>query len=143
MVLELGVRRRGDMRAHLDIVRPDIVVVTPVASSYRDDHEALEVLREEIGVLCRQAAQGATPILLCGDDATVSALADQLPDAVRVGPGDLEATDAGTVLKAGATAWPVRRDAVGASGRCALSVAARVGRFLGMTDEEIGAFLSA
>src|SRR6185369_605481 len=54
MVLELGVRQAGDMRAHLEIVRPSIVIVTPVASSYRDDHEALAVLREEIAVLCRQ-----------------------------------------------------------------------------------------
>jgi aminotransferase len=142
MVLELGVRRRGDMRAHLDIVRPDVVIVTPVASSYRDDHEALEVLRGEIAVLCRQAAERGTPVMLCGDDATVSALAEQLPDAVRAGAADVEVTDAGTVLHVGTTTWPVRREAVGASGRCALAVAARVGRFLGMTDEEIGAFLA-
>jgi hypothetical protein len=113
-----------------------------VASSYRDDHEALEVLREEIAVLCRQAAERGTPTMLCGDDATVSALAEQLPNAVRAGAADVDTTEAGTVLRVGGTTWPVRRDAVGASGRCALAVAARVGRFLGMTDEEIGAFLA-
>jgi hypothetical protein len=48
MVLELGVRQPGDMRAHLDIVQPDIVIVTPLASSYRDDHEALEILRSAL-----------------------------------------------------------------------------------------------
>jgi hypothetical protein len=37
----------------------------------------------------------------------------------------------------------VRRDTVGASGRCALAVAVRVGRHLGMRDDEIAAFLSA
>ena len=42
MVLELGVRRAGDMRSHLEIVRPDVVVVTPVAASYRDDLDAVE-----------------------------------------------------------------------------------------------------
>lgn len=143
MVLELGVRQPGDMRAHLDIVRPDIVVVTPLASSYRDDHQTLEVLRAEITVLCRQASQAATPILLCGDDATLSALAEEFPQALRVGAADVEASDAGTVLHLDGAAWPVRRDTVGASGRCALAVAARVGRRLGMRDDEIAAFLSA
>ena len=142
MVLELGVRQAGDMRAHLEIVRPDIVVVTPVASSYRDDHEALAVLREEIAVLCRQAAHARAAILLCSDDPALTALAEQLPGATRFGTGDVEAVDGATVLRLDGAAWPVRRDTVGASSRCALAVAARVGRLLGMPDEEIGAFLS-
>ena len=143
MVLELGVRERGDMHAHLEIVQPDIVIVTPLASSYRDDHEGLEVLREEVAVLCRQAAQRGAPILLCIDDAAGSALAEQWPGATRFSTSDLTAGDGGAVLCVDGIDWPVRRDTVGSSGRCALAVAARVGRLLGMGDDEIRGFLSS
>lgn len=142
MVLELGVRQAGDMRAHLDIVRPDIVIVTPLASSYRDDHEGLEILREEIAVLCRQAAQAGKPILLCGDDPSLTILAAQTSGATHFSASEVETAEGGAVLRIDGSAWPVRRDTVGASGRCALTVAARVGRLLGMSDEEIAVFLA-
>ena len=142
MVLELGVRRAGDMRAHLQIVRPEIVIVTQVVPSYRDDHEALAVLREEIAVLCRQASADGAAILLCADDPALAAVAGDTPGAGRFATADLEARDSGTVLRLDGAEWPVRRDAVGASGRCALAAAARVGKLLGMSDDEIAAFLS-
>jgi UDP-N-acetylmuramyl pentapeptide synthase len=94
MVLELGVRRAGDMRAHLEIVRPDVVVVTPVAASYRDDLEAIEILREEIALLCRDAAARGATVLLCADDPVLAALADEIPGAVRYAAGEATA-DAG------------------------------------------------
>jgi aminotransferase len=143
MVLELGVRRAGDMRAHLDIVQPDIVIVTPVAPSYRDDEAALAVLREEIAVLCHHAAASHASILLCDDDPGVVALADELPGATRFASADLATSDEGTRLRADGAEWPVRRDTVGASGRCALAAAVRVARLLGMRDEEVAAFLAA
>jgi aminotransferase len=142
MVLELGVRQAGDMRAHLEIVRPDIVVVTPVAPSYRDDHESLQVLREEIAVLCRQAAADGAAILLCADDPALTALAADARGAVHFASSDLEQSDVGAVLRVDGAVWPVRRDAVGASSRCAVAVAARVGRLLGMPDEAIQHFLA-
>src|SRR5262249_28273075 len=142
MVLELGVRRAGDMRAHLHIVRPEIVIVTQVEPSYRDDHEALAVLREEIAVLCRKVAADGAAILLCSDDPALAALAESTPGAARFATAALELRESGTVLRLDGTEWPVRRDTVGASSRCALAAAARVGKLLGMSDEEIAAFLS-
>jgi len=144
MVLELGVRQVGDMRRHLEIVQPDIVVVTPVAASYRDDHEALQVLREEIAVLCRHAAAAGAAILLCGDDPALTALADGGLSAMQFASSDVEQhADGTTTLRVDDLAWPVRRDIVGASSRCALAVAARVGRLLGMPDQTIERFLLA
>jgi aminotransferase len=141
MVLELGVRQAGDMRAHLDIVQPDVVIVTPLASSYRDDHEALEILREEIAVLCRAGTQAGKPILLCGDDPSLTILAKDTVGAAHFSANEVEFSDSGTVLRIDGVALPVRRDTVGASGRCALSVAVRVGRLLGMSDADLAAFL--
>lgn len=143
MVLELGVRQAGDMRAHLEIVRPSIVIVTPVASSYRDDHEALAVLREEIAVLCRQAAQDHAVVLLCGDDPALAVLAEGISGAARFSTGDIEPREAGTVLRVDGTEWPVRRDIVGASSRCALAAAVKVGQLLGMSNAAIQEFLSS
>jgi UDP-N-acetylmuramyl pentapeptide synthase len=140
MVLELGVRRTGDMRAHLEIVRPDIVVVTPLASSYKDDHESLEILREEIGVLCSGATGAA--ILLCSDDPTLAALAERIPHAQRFSMLDVEPRDGAAVLRVDGREWPVTHDTVGASSRRALAVAARVAALLGLADAEIGAFLA-
>ncbi|MDX2165848.1 MAG: aminotransferase class I/II-fold pyridoxal phosphate-dependent enzyme [Deltaproteobacteria bacterium] len=94
MVLELGVRRAGDMRAHLELVRPDVVVVTPVAASYRDDLDAIETLREEIALLCRDAAARQAAVLLCADDPMLAALADSLPGAQRYSAAEATA-DAG------------------------------------------------
>jgi UDP-N-acetylmuramyl pentapeptide synthase len=141
MVLELGVRQAGDMRAHLEIVRPSIVIVTPVASSYRDDHEALAVLREEIAVLCRQAAQDHAVVLLCGDDPALAVLADGISGAARFSTGDIEPREGGTVLRVDGTEWPVGRDIVGASSRCALAAAVKVGQLLGMSNAAIQEFL--
>lgn len=143
LVLELGVRQTGDMRAHLDVVRPDIVVVTPIVASYRDDHESLQVLREEIGVLCRWAGRAGAAIMLCADDPTLAALAAETTGAVAFAGTDLVEGPGGTVLRIEGQSWPMRRDAIGASSRAALAVAARVGRLLGVPDDAIRQFLDA
>lgn len=141
MVLEFGVRRTGDMRAHLEIVRPDIVVVTPVASSHRDDLDAVETLREEIALLCRDAAARGAAVLLCRDDPVLQALASEVPGAASFSAAQVSRGPEGLELRAGASAFAVRRDTVGASGHRALVAAVHVARALGVPDEELAAFL--
>jgi aminotransferase len=139
MVLELGVRQPGDMRAHLEIVRPDVVVVTPIAPSYRDESETLQVVREEIALLCRAAAQHGAAIFVCGDDPPLAA--EGAGDAVVFSAADLEQEPDGLVLRIDGQRWPVRRDTVGASSRCALVVAARIARRLGVPDDSVQSYL--
>ncbi len=142
MVLELGVRRTGDMQTHLGVVRPDVVVVTPLAASYRDDLEGLATLRSEIALLCRDAAARGAAVLLCDDDPTLAALAAELGGTALYSAGEV-LRDAGTLrLRSGAETLPVGRDVVGASGRRALAAAVHVARHLGMDDDEIAAFLA-
>ncbi|MBX3024604.1 aminotransferase class I/II-fold pyridoxal phosphate-dependent enzyme [bacterium] len=141
MVLELGVRRRGDMRAHLEIVRPDVVVVTPVAASYTDDLEAMKTLRAEIGLLCRDASQRGAAVLLCGDDPMLAALAAELPGARTFSAQELRTGAAGTTLALDGRDLPVHRDIVGASGQRAVAAAVHVARLLGVDDSEIAAYL--
>ena len=143
MVLELGVRRPGDMRSHLEIVRPDVVVVTPVAASYRDDHDALATLRDEITLLCRDAVQRGATVLLCADDPMLAALVAELPGAETFSANDVTTDDRGLTLTGDGRALPVRRDIVGASGQRALAAAVRVAAALGMDEREIAAYLAS
>jgi hypothetical protein len=117
-----------------------VVVVTPLASSYRDDLEGLEILRDEVRQLCARA--GTATILLCRDDPWLAALAEQTPRAAGFSKHDVEPNEGGAVLRLGDAEWPVTHDTVGASSRRALAVAARVGRLLGVGDADIASFLA-
>ncbi len=141
MVLEFGVRRAGDVRRHLEVVQPDIVVVAPLAPSFSQDVEALATLRAEIETLCAGMPPGA--LLLCDDDPFLTDMASRTPGAARFGSRDVEHGGDGLVLHVGDTVWPVGRDTVGASGLRALSVAARVGRLVGLSDADVATFLQA
>jgi aminotransferase len=139
MVLELGVRTPGDMRAHLEVVRPDIAVVTPLAPSFSEDGEALAILRREVLVLCEAVAPPG--LLLCTDDPFLAELANRTPGAIPFGSGDVADGPGGPALRVAGSTWAVGRDVVGASHLRALSVAARVSHLLGVGDPEIRAFL--
>jgi aminotransferase len=141
MVLELGVRRGGDMRSHLEIVRPDVVVVTPVAASYTDDLDAVKTLCEEIALLCRDASRRGAAVLLCADDPMLAALAAELPGATTFSAGELQPGEGGLGLVAGGHVVPVQRDVVGASGQRAVAAAVHVARLLGLEESEIAAYL--
>jgi aminotransferase len=141
MVLELGVRRVGDMRAHLEIVRPDIVVVTPLVPSFSEDLESLAVLRRETEVLCAAAGESAGAVLLCGDDPALAEIAARTAGARLFSAADVELADGRLTVRSGERCLVGGRDVVGASGRCAIAVAVRVGHLLGMSDAEIGEFL--
>lgn len=132
LVLELGARRPGDMRAHLEIARPDVVLVTPVTASYRDDLDGIETMREEIALLCRDAAARGAAVRLCADDPLLAALAAEIPGAATFSAAELAAPEFP----------PVRRDIVGASGQRALAGAVHAARALGMPDAEIAAWLA-
>jgi aminotransferase len=136
MVLELGVRCAGDMRSHLELMRPDIAVVTPLVPSFSEDGAALATLRREVLSLC--GAVVPTGLLLCIDDPFLAELADRTPGALRFSSCDVGEGERGPILGC----WPVRPDVVGASHRRALSVAAQVGRLLGVRDRQIAAFLA-
>ena len=140
MVLELGVRAPGDMQAHLEVVRPDIVVVAPLAPSFSDDAGALSTLRREIDTLCRSGT--ASAVLVCTDDPFLAELAERTPAAVGFARDDVVSQADGLVLRVDGATWPVGLDVVGASQQRALSVAARAGRLLGVGDADIGAFLA-
>ena len=141
MVLEFGVRRPGDVRRHLEVVQPDIVVVAPLTPSFSQEVEALATLRAEIETLCAGMRPGT--LLLCDDDPFLADMASRTPGAALFGSRDVEHAGDGLVLHVGDMVWPVDRDTVGASGLRALSVAARVARLVGLSDADVATFLKA
>ncbi len=139
MVLELGVRSAGDMRAHLDLLAPDIAVVAPLAPSYSEEGDELATLRREVTEL---AAARPGMLLLCTDDPFLAELATRTPGAIGFGATDIEHAPGGAVLRVDDAAWPVGRDVVGASHWRALVVAARVARAFGIDDATIARHLA-
>jgi UDP-N-acetylmuramoyl-tripeptide--D-alanyl-D-alanine ligase len=143
MILELGVRQLGDMRAHLEIVRPDVAIVTPLVPSYSEDHDALAILHREIADLCSaQGSDGRPALLLCGDDAALVDLASRTKGARLFAMGEVEAEDGRMNIRVDGGHLTIDRDVVGASSRRALAATVRVGRLFGMTDDDIKTFLS-
>jgi UDP-N-acetylmuramyl pentapeptide synthase len=138
LIVELGVRRAGDMRAHLEIVRPDILIVTPLALNDTEDHDALAVLREEIRGVCTAPRQhGVETVLLCADDPVLRDLAGEASGATLYGSADVGEDDGRTVLHTSSRPIQVGRDTEGASSRRAIAAAIRVAMLLGLSDGEI------
>ena len=142
LVLELGVRRPGDMAAHLRIVRPDIAVITGLAPSFSEDQQTLAVLRAEIAQLCDAVRRTHGHVLLCGDDPSLEALTHELPDAALFAKGHFHEERGQRRLEIDGTTYPVTREAVGDSNLYALEVAARIGKLLGFEDTDVARFLA-
>lgn len=138
LIVELGARTAGDMQQLLRIVRPDIVVITPLAPGSFAEPATLSVLRDEMRVLVTATRQHGGEVFLCGNDHEEYDLGERLP---TVGKGNLAGGAAGRSLTVGGQSYEVWRDIVGESGTNALAAAATVAQRLGVDDETIRAFL--
>jgi len=141
LVLELGVRRPGDVTEHLRIVRPDIAVITGLAPSFSEEQQTLAVLRAEIAQLCQAVRDTHGQLLLCGDDPSLEALARNLPGAALFTKAHLRNERGQRRLDVDGTAYAVQREAVGDSSLYALEVAVRVGKLLGIAEADLASFL--
>jgi aminotransferase len=142
LVLELGVRRPGDMAEHLRIVRPDIAVITGLVPSFSEEQQTLAVLRAEIATLCDAVHRAHGQVLLCGDDPSLVALARDLPGAALFAKAHLHADAGEQRLGIDGTTYRVGREVVGDSNLYALEVAVRVGRILDIGDVDLERFLA-
>jgi|SRR5579862_7916704 len=139
LVLELGVRRRDDMRRLLHVVRPDVAVITPLTASYSEDHAGLATMRAEMKELI-DAMTGRGLLAVCVDDAALAALATA-PRTHRFGKHDVIERDGQTVLHLDGRAYTLRREIVGDSSLYALIASVIVARHLGVAEDVIEGFL--
>ncbi len=142
LILELGIAAPGDMRALLDVVEPDLAVVTPVAHPPAGDPELVRLLLQEIEVLCARMRSRQKVILACADDPALRTL-DGLRSAQWFGSECFIRTHSGWLAKASNSTFPLRRDWAGQSELYALAASLRIGELLGVPADKTQAFLAA
>lgn len=74
LVLELGVERKGDMEYLLEIVTPNIVIITNIEASFTYPNSSLDVVFDEMRTLVEKVPEYGT-VLLNNDDARLKELA--------------------------------------------------------------------
>jgi UDP-N-acetylmuramyl pentapeptide synthase len=138
LILELGIRQAGDMAAHLEIVRPEIAIVTPLVPSFSTDHEALAVLRQEVVTLCRAIeGDGRGVVLLCRDDPALATLAQEFARARLYAKDEAVYEGDRWVLQTESGRFHSSCDLVGASSLYAFAAAIRAAQALGMEGAAI------
>ncbi|HVN87352.1 MAG TPA: aminotransferase class I/II-fold pyridoxal phosphate-dependent enzyme [Candidatus Binatia bacterium] len=142
LVLELGARRPGDMAAHLRTVRPDIAVITALTPDFSEDHEALEVLRGEVAVVCADVARRGGQLWLCGDDPSLTKLAAELPTARWFSRAQWHDTPHPRQIEIDGELLAVERDVVGDSNVYGIIVAAEITRRFAADTDALRDFLA-
>ena len=141
LVLELGARRPNDMRRLLQVVRPDIAVITPLAPSYSEDQATLSVLRAEMKVLIDAMERGGGTLAVCADDPVLAELAGA-PRTHRFGRNDLTTGEGAAHLQIDGRDYVVGREIVGDSSLYALCASIIVARQIGIDEPSIERFLA-
>jgi len=75
LVLELGVEGKGDMEYLLEMVRPNVAIITNIEGSYTYSNSSLERIFEEMKVLAERIPENGY-LLINADDERVKSLID-------------------------------------------------------------------
>jgi UDP-N-acetylmuramyl pentapeptide synthase len=141
MILEMGIRRRGDARALLRAVTPDILVLTPLAPSFTGDLSFLETVEEEVAFLSREVSGHGGQLIVCEDDPRLVAAVASLPGVRRYRREQVKHDDGRMALKVDDRCYEVGVDVVGESAGYALLAGIEIAEILGVDEEVIRAFL--
>jgi aminotransferase len=143
LVLELGVRQRGDMHQLLRTVRPDIAVLTALTPGYTNDVELLRTLQDEIRVLC-QTVGSRCHFLVEDEDLLLNEVTQTLPTApVPLRHAQWSANDQGLTLQSNGHTYQVTRELIGESERVSVQTAVLLAeRWISLTPAEINSFLA-
>ena len=150
LVLEFGVRQRGDMRRLLRTVRPDIAIVNTLTPSYSTDVELLSTLQEEIRTLCDTVGPRCR-FIIDGDDPLLADMAAAVPaaaagsaDPLLVRRTDWSPNGDGLVLRSPTRRYPVSRELIGESERSSVQAAVLLAeRWTALSQADINGFLTA
>jgi UDP-N-acetylmuramoyl-tripeptide--D-alanyl-D-alanine ligase len=146
-VVEVGIAKPGEMRRYARVVRPDVAVVTSVASEHNRSLGSLDRTREEKEEMVRALPRSGVAVLNA-DDPNVLAMAGATGARVVTygvaGDADVRATDVsldwprGTVLRARVDGreWPLRTRLLGPPGVSAILAALAVASVRGVPMED-------
>ncbi len=143
LILELGVRKPKDMRRLLDVVRPDIAVITRLAPSYSEDQATLAVMRAEMKELIDAIEARGGTLAFCSDDPSLAELAPRGGGAHAFAKSSLVERDGRALLCVDGREYPVGQEIVGESSLYALAASVIVARAIGLDEETIRGFLAA
>jgi len=143
LVLELGVRQRGDMQELLQTVQPDIAVLTTLTPSYSNDVELLRTLQEEMRVLC-QAVGSRCHFLVDDEDLLLKEVVQTLPvPPVALRHAQWSTNGQGLTLQSNGHVYHVTRELIGESERVSVQAAVLLAeRWTNLTSAEIDRFLA-
>ena len=143
LVLELGVRRRGDMRQLLQTVHPDIAVLTALTPSYGNDTAGLRIQQEEMRLLCQ--SMGPRRHLLVEDEDRLLGETVQSSGAsfVPLGAAQWSENGKGLTLRGETREYAVTRELIGESERVAVQAAVLLAeRWTSLSEDDIQQFLA-
>lgn len=143
LVLEFGVRGRGDMRQLLRTVRPDIAVLTALTPSYGNDIEGLRIQQEEMRLLCQSmGSQGQ--VLVEDSDRLLHEMVQSVGiPFVPLGTLQWSTNGKGPTLCSEAHEYSVTRELVGESERVAVQAAVLLAeRWTSLSEADIQRFLA-
>src|SRR5262249_6238059 len=143
LVLELGVRQRGDVRQLLRTLQPDIAVLTALTPSYGNDIEGIRIQQEEMRVLC-QSAGAHCHFLVEDSDRLLSEAVQALSiPFVPLGLARWSENGHGLRLHSDKQDYLVTRELIGESERVAVQAAVLLAeRWTSLTSEDIKRFLA-
>jgi len=143
LVLEFGVRHRGDMQQLIRTVIPDIAILTTLTPSYSTDVEELHTLQDEIRTLCR-AAGARCQFVIDGDDPLLQDIIASLPTPpLLLHRSAWRAEGGGLQLQSPVRCYPVTREIIGENERFSVQAAVAVAeRWTNLSPAEIQRFLS-
>ena len=143
LVLEFGVRHRGDMQQLIRTVLPDIAILTTLTPSYSTDVEELHTLQDEMRVLCRVAGARCR-FVIDGDDPLLQDIIASLPTPpLLLHRSAWSAQESGLQLQSPVRCYPVTREIIGENERFSVQAAVAVAeRWTDLSPAEIRRFLS-
>ncbi len=143
LVLEFGVRHRGDMQQLIRTVIPDIAILTTLTPSYSTDVEELHTLQDEMRVLCR--ADGAScRFVIDGDDPLLQDVIASLPTPpLLLHRSAWSIEESGLQLQSPDRRYAVTREIIGENERFSVQAAVAVAEhWTDLSPAEIQRFLS-
>ncbi|MBI3756456.1 MAG: aminotransferase class I/II-fold pyridoxal phosphate-dependent enzyme [Deltaproteobacteria bacterium] len=143
LVLELGVRARGDVRRLLRTLQPDIAVLTALTPSYGNDVEGIRIQQEEMRVLCQSAGAHCQFLVEDSDRLLSNAVQASARPFVSLGLTQWLENGHGLRLRSDAQEYRVTRELIGESERVAVQAAVLLAeRWTTLTSEDIKEFLA-
>ncbi len=140
LVLEMGVRRQGDMATLLRTVKPDWAVITDIETEGGPEPSDPAIMQEEISLLCGKVATDR--LILSGDDELLAGfreLGDGEP--MIIGLSRLRAIKGGWQFKGGEGDYFIGRELVGRSSLQAVQAAVLLGEKLGLDRTVLESYL--